>query len=149
MVLTIQQMGQKSPKLFANDKDGQICAMTTYNVRAEMTCRVTDWGQGCQSSQHLWFWTTGMCHDILPCYVLITGQGFPNMWVTWFIVTSSSRGPSLKRQGLLCIALMLHSGRKHLNFYGFPAVTNFSSNCQDLLHAEQSKQLSFSSYQRE
>lgn len=45
--------------------------------------------------------------------------------VTCVVVTPSSRQQSFQRQGLLYIAIMPHSGRKHLNFYGFPAVTNF------------------------
>ena len=47
------------------------------------------------------------------------------MWVPCVTVPPSSQGQSYKRHGLLYIALMLHSARKHLNFYGFPAVTNF------------------------
>lgn len=124
--------GAKIPKVVGK---GQGWSDWCYDNELEHM-RVTDWGQGCLSSQHLWFLTKGESHDISPCYVLIAEQGFPSMRVTCVVVTPSSRGPPFKRQGLLYIALMLHSGRKHLNFYGFPAITNFSSNCQDLLHAE-------------
>lgn len=125
MVLAIQQTGQKPPELFAEDWDGPMCPRMTYHWRSGKTWRVRDRGGGRLSSQRICFSTKGKSNDIGLAMFSWLNRDFPNMWVTCVVVTPSSRGQSFKRHGLLYIALMLHSGRKHLNFYGFPAVTNF------------------------
>ena len=45
MVLTVQQMGQKSTKLFANGKDGQICAIANISWKIWKDPEGDGWGR--------------------------------------------------------------------------------------------------------
>ena len=116
------------------DKNPQGCLQVTRRVRfLLLQCISRE-----MERQRWWTNERGVCQagasiswpqwsPATPCHSVFTSlnREFPNVWVTPVTATPSSRGQSLKRHGLLYVALMLHSARKHLNFYGFPAVTNF------------------------